>query len=465
MTIPCIFLGISHGFQVRNFFETPFIRGLAESYHVVVFVSDLDKHHLERFLVRLGLGNIEVIGIRILERKFENLFLFLRKNIFVSPKRVQSKNILNEMNNASLGSWQFFFSGLNLAFGTSEFSRAIWRNVEGMFIRGKEFDSFFERFAPARVVTADYGTRPLEIRLLRAARRYGVMSIAVVPSWDNLTSKGVMGVKPDYLTVWNDIMLNEAVELHSFAERRIAVTGPLQFDNFFTARNRMSRESFERKFNIRPDQPVIVYGTISPRYFRYNIPILNILKEIIEDGRVKKRPKVIVRLHPQVVSDPVHGDNLEDYKDLVRRSDTFSLSIPAVEDWGSLQVPLETDFDELISILGYAGICIAPASTLIFDSFACHTCFIGVGFDGCEKEVPLSKSVRRMFEFEHYKSVLEIGGFSIAESRDELVRLINAYFDDPTIHQREREITLNKHIKFQDGLNYQRVLEAIDNAR
>lgn len=456
-----VFLSLSHGFQVRNFIQTPFITSLVKIYHVVIIIEEADKSYLENFLERLQIKNVEVAGIKVNVNKHEDFFLLLRKNIFVSPKRAQTKNILNEMNSSTLGAWQKPLSVANRIFGSFEFTRSLWRAFEGSFIPGNEFDDLFKKYKPIKLITADYGTKPFEIRLLRSAKRHRVPSIAIVPSWDNLTSKGVMGIKPGYLAVWNEIMANEAIELHAFKRTHIFVTGPLQFDNFFDPSYKLKYEEFCRIFKVQPDQPVIVFGTITPKYFKYNLEILTILKGFIEDGTIKHRPKVIIRIHPQVVKDPVLGDNLDEYKRLVNESDLFSLSLPEIDDWSTMQVPMETDYRELISILSYSKICIASASTLIFDSFACNTCFIGVGFDGYEKPMPKQKSVRRMFEFEHYKNVYEIGGFRIAESKEELTRFINEYLEDPTIHEEKRRQTLEQQIKFFDGRSYQRVLEAI----
>jgi hypothetical protein len=456
-----ILLAISHGFQVRNFIQTPFIHELAKSYHIVVVVDSRDESYMKDYLNKMRIPNIETAGVQIENRKIEDSFLLLRKNIFVSPRRARTKNILNEMNSSTLGKWRRPLSLLNRVFGSFEFSRSVWRGIESWFISGHEFDELFRRFKPAKVITADYGTKPFEIRFLRCAKRNGIRSIAVVPSWDNLTSKGVMGIKPDFLAVWNDIMVEEAVELHAFRRDRIFVTGPLQFDNFFDPSYQMAPPEFQRKFGITPGQPIIVFGTITPKYFKYNLEVINILGKFIKDGIIKGSPKVIIRVHPQVVSDPVLGDNLDEYRRLAESDNTFSLSLPEVEEWGTMQVPLDTDYKELISILSNASISIASASTLIFDSFACETSFIGVGFDGYEKPLPKEKSVRRMFEFEHYINVYNIGGFRIAESKEELAKFVNEYLENPGIHRSKQIETLKQQVNFLDGRNYSRVLEAI----
>ncbi len=455
-----VFISVSHGFHIRNFLQTKFIHSLIDLYNVIMIINDADKGYLKEFLVRNKL-DITVEGVTIKKSKLEERFVFFRKSIFVNPKRASTKNFLNEIAGKELGRWRTIINFLNSILGRFEVLRSGWRSIENLFFNGSEFDDLIRKYNPQKIITANYGTEAFEIRLLRSARRLRIQTIAIVPSWDNLTSKGVMGIKPDYLVVWNEIMAQEAEELHSFSRKKIFITGPLQFDNFFDPDYRLSKEQFHSKFKISPGRPIIVFGTITPRYFKYNIDILEILKENIDNGNIKGNPKILVRIHPQVVKDPVHGDNLDRYLSMAKDSDTFCLSIPEIESWATMHVPKETDYTELISALTYANISMASASTLIFDSFACNTCFIGIGFDGRETQVPYNKSVRRMFEFEHYKNVSKIGGFYVAESIAELVTDVNNYLDNPEIHKKEREITLNQQITYHDGKNYERVIAAI----
>ena len=56
-----------------------------------------------------------------------------------------------------------------------------------------------------------------EVPLLRTAVRRRVRTIVVDPSWDNFTNKLIPVRRADRLVVWNDIMKQQAVELHGYA--------------------------------------------------------------------------------------------------------------------------------------------------------------------------------------------------------------------------------------------------------
>jgi hypothetical protein len=66
-----------------------------------------------------------------------------------------------------------------------------------------------------------------------------------------------------------------------------------------------------------------------------------------------------------------------------------------------------------------------------------------------------------MFEFEHYNHVYKMNGFKIAESSDDLIRFVNNYIEHPEDQRRQRELTLESQIRFLDGRNYERVMQAI----
>ena len=70
-----------------------------------------------------------------------------------------------------------------------------------------------------------------------------------------------------------------------------------------------------------------------------------------------------------------------------------------------------------------------PASTLAIDACALGAPVIGVGFDGHQTK-PYNQSVRRTFDFTHYRRIVELGGLRIAESKEMLIAEINAYLHD-----------------------------------
>jgi hypothetical protein len=107
-----------------------------------------------------------------------------------------------------------------------------------------------------------------QIDYAKAARELGIPVGVAVHSWDNLTSKEAIQVRPDRLLVWNKIQLKEAVSLHGMPASRISVTGGMRFAKFFAAVPDASKEKFCESVGLDPDKPIITYlgssHTIAP---------------------------------------------------------------------------------------------------------------------------------------------------------------------------------------------------------
>jgi FkbM family methyltransferase len=78
-------------------------------------------------------------------------------------------------------------------------------------------------------------------------------------SWDNLSTKGCMHQRPDWMFVWNEQQRREAFELHGFPEDRVIVAGAPRFDGFFELRPRLTREEFHEPLGLDPSQPTLLY--------------------------------------------------------------------------------------------------------------------------------------------------------------------------------------------------------------
>lgn len=94
---------------------------------------------------------------------------------------------------------------------------------------------------------------------LRAAMALGIPSALCVASWDNLSSKQVIRVAPDLVTVWNDVQRREAIDLHGLPPARIAVTGAQVYDHWFDWPARPRTEFCER-VGLPPNLPFVLYA-------------------------------------------------------------------------------------------------------------------------------------------------------------------------------------------------------------
>ena len=67
---------------------------------------------------------------------------------------------------------------------------------------------------------------------VKSAQALGIPVGFPVFSWDNLTTKGIVHVRPDRVFVWNEVQKREATEYYDIPPDSIVVTGAPRFDSF-----------------------------------------------------------------------------------------------------------------------------------------------------------------------------------------------------------------------------------------
>ena len=118
------------------------------------------------------------------------------------------------------------------------------------FIRSREPDVL--------LVTPLVTDRSTQVDLVKSARALGIPVGLCVASWDHLTTKGLVRVQPDLVSVWNHEQSAEAVEFHDTPRDRIVVTGAQPFDRWFK-RQPTSRAAFCAKVGLDPAKPFVLF--------------------------------------------------------------------------------------------------------------------------------------------------------------------------------------------------------------
>jgi hypothetical protein len=166
------------------------------------------------------------------------------------------------------------------------------------FLRAQELD------VAVGVTRVNFGYN--EAGLVRAAQAAGVPVGMVVWSWDNLSSKGLVHEPPDRLFVWNELMAQEAVELHGLDPATVVATGAPRFDTFFALQPSASRAELLAADGLDPDRPTILYLG-SSGFVTKSEP--DFVDEWVRALRANSNPSlrnanVLVRAHPGASDEP-----------------------------------------------------------------------------------------------------------------------------------------------------------------
>ena len=145
----------------------------------------------------------------------------------------------------------------------------------------------------------DFGSAQEEY--VKAARALAIPSALCVHSWDNLTNKGLIHVRPDRVFVWNHAQVREAETMHGVEREHVVATGAPCYDQWFTRGPSTTREEFCRKVGLPPQKPYLLYlcssQFIAPREADFVKRWVQALRSAA-DPRVRESG-ILVRPHPR----------------------------------------------------------------------------------------------------------------------------------------------------------------------
>jgi hypothetical protein len=316
-------------------------------------------------------------------------------------------------------------------------------------------DALFAEHQPAMLVTSSPGLIFSEVPLLRTARRRGVWSMAIDPSWDNFTNKLLPVRRVDRLLVWNDLMKQQAIELHGYDASAIRVVGTPQWDRYFRTGVTISRDEFFRRVGADPGDRLITVTTTPRELYSHHDHVLRVLIAAIRDGRFGMPVQILVRLHPR--DDQSHYRAFENvpgvivekpFRQTVRAGDGLAVDITAASQ------------QHLADTLFHSDVIVNVASTIAVEAAIFDTPVVNVAFDG-EEALEFGKSARRYYEFTHYTNVTRHGAVRVAWTPDELVQHVGQYLATPTLDAEGRRRVAQEQCQFLDGRAAERAAQAV----
>ncbi len=311
-----------------------------------------------------------------------------------------------------------------------------------------QMDALFEKYQPVLVVAANPGLVFSEVPLLRTARRRGVRSMAIDPSWDNFTNKLIPVRQVDRLVVWNEIMKEQAVTLHGYAPDAVRVAGAPQFDPHFCVRT--ARADFFKRIGADPARALIALTTTPRSLYTHHDHVLSNLVTAMADGRLPNA-QVLVRLHPRDEFQAYHEFATvphvileKPFRDTVTVADGLAIDVTAENQ------------KHLGDTLCHADVVVNVASTISIEACIFDTPVVNICFDGPEAS-PFVKSARRYYSFTHYVNITSRDAVRVAESPAELVEAVADYLATPGLDAAGRKQVVLDQCQFTDGRSAERV--------
>lgn len=324
--------------------------------------------------------------------------------------------------------------------------------IADRFVSHPAMEQLFDRYQPVLVIAANPGLVFSEVPMLRTAKRRGVRSMAIDPSWDNFTNKLIPVRQVDKLVVWNEIMKQQAVSLHGYDPSAIAIAGAPQFDLHFRART--PRAEYFARIGADPTRKLIALTTTPRSLYSHHDHVLRELVKAMADGRLQNA-QVLVRLHPrdevgayQEFANTPHVIIEKPFRDTVKVADGLAIDV------------MPENQKHLGDTLCHADVVVNVASTITIEACIFDTPVVNINFDGAE-ESPYVKSARRYYSFTHYVNITNRNSVRVATSPDDMVRDVAAYLADPSLDSAGRKQVVLDQCQFTDGRSAERVVQLV----
>jgi hypothetical protein len=242
------------------------IRLLAASGHHIDIAFDTPRKQAEGREALEGLaGSVEVLGqTPVREGPWATVAGAVRGTIdyvrYLHPTFADAPYLRDRMRKALPPVFSFFARWDTASRGTTRALVRVLTTMERAIPSSRTIETFIDSRRPDAVLVTPLVTdRCTQVDLIKGAQALGIPAALCVASWDHLTTKGLIRVEPDLVSVWNDEQKKEAVEFHGTPADSIAVTGAQPFDRWFE-RVPTDRATFCRKIGLPAERPYVLFA-------------------------------------------------------------------------------------------------------------------------------------------------------------------------------------------------------------
>ncbi len=322
------------------------------------------------------------------------------------------------------------------------------------FVVNKSLEKNIKDFQPNLVLfpTSGYEATGIELKLL--SEKYKFKTFFLTNGWDNLSSKGVLLLKPDYLGVWGPQALVDAVNIQGMQSHQCFLIGCSRYENYFKKR---AGDKF-----LFPFKYILFAGSTTAAD---EITPLKICDQILEDMKIKDI-KIVYRPHPMRAS--------RKGRDLFQEKDFKHIIIdPQVADdyYRDKEKGMESgaaqNFPELNyypHLLNNALFVISPLSSLILEAAIFDVSTLVLAHPDKYNPIPASLQSK----WKHFEGAVTIPGWFFAYNLKGLknhFRILTVKFKNESAVNRTYKhilsVAIRRYLYFDNKLYKDRLYETI----
>lgn len=458
MDTKTVIIAVYLGRETKDVLRTDTLKTLKENNVRVIILSPAFRE--DYFISEFSDKNVFVEELVVKMNILEKIFMGLMDILFANVKFSETINIKYRRCKQKKAFFRtktdmtHLFKGISSHIVSHKNKNLLsaMRKLNVVLFPDRYYKELFKKYKPSLVFTC-HTFHGVDITVLKRAIQNGIPTISLIQSWDKLTSKGTIPVKIDKLIVWNERMKKDAFELHGYSPKDVYISGGAQFDIYFKREHLSLREKFFKRIGADPNKKLLTYTVGGPGLYPFDPEIVDIINKHIESGKFGYPCQLLVRV---ASSDDINRfkkfmncENIiieSPYRDSSVFHDKWDFSVNDVIHLGDTML--------------HSDIVINVASTITIEACCVDTPVVNIGFDENEK-IPYFDSVVRYYDYTHYRNIVRTGGVRIAKNKEDLLKYINMYLENPKLDSEGRRKIVEEQVYYTDGKSGERIARCI----
>ncbi len=176
----------------------------------------------------------------------------------------------------------------------------LFRMTEETIASDSSYETFLTSEHPDAVIVTSltsFGSPQTDI--VKSCRALRIPVALMVPTFDSLSTKGLIHVAPDRVFTWNEVQRREAVDMHNSSPASVTLTGSPRFDRFLGLEPAESRQGFCARNGFDGSKPIVTYLCSSDFVSKDEAAFVNTWIDRIRQHADLAGCGIVVRPHPR----------------------------------------------------------------------------------------------------------------------------------------------------------------------
>jgi hypothetical protein len=321
--------------------------------------------------------------------------------------------------------------------------------------RNEQLERILKELRPDLVIAPSSATHLLDYDAALLGHELGVRTLFLIDGWDNLSSKTVFPVAPDYLAVWGEQSVEHAERIHRIPRERVFPIGTPRMDHYFHA----DRSALTSPY---PFPYALFAGCANPVD---EISALQILEQRIDKMNLGDF-KIVYRPHPwRQKRSCFDRFEPERYRHVILDEPLREHYMRAERDGAASREAQRGFFlpslDYYPGLLHNAHFTICPLSTMMVESAIFDTPVLVLAYDDGHHWTSPHNAFRY---YEHFRGVEHVEGFDLCFEKAALGERFEAMAAEAAAHPGKRELRdqIRPFLSFDDRSYAARLCEVVD---